>query len=438
MRRCYELQPVYLSVELKKKNYMKNLSTLLVLLLLPYAIHAQQPSCEKTMQESLQETADMLNKPELQQLWNISLNAPIIIIDHLENKMYFTAIENGEVQPIKEEEWNNKVPLANSFFDYEGKRYVTIIHAALMNSPCEQRINLLSHEIFHTYQKALGIENQHSVNYHMDEVKGRALLQIEMKALQQALSGDLSSLYDALYVRTYRQSIYPNNNEDLYELNEGLAEYTGVKLSVVNMREYVKNRLNYDISRGYTNAFGYFTGSAYATILDTLYPQWRYDKDLTKGLIYLIKKEMPEYNIAIEKNELDKLLAKYDYTLILEKEKEELSSFGDIEKFKKLLDPATSKLCLANQRINFTYNPHDRVIALDDAVLLRNMNIMGEWGQLSIKSGVVRMNDWSAFYLLPPTSISSNVVQGDDYELKLNHGWKIEEENGLYRIVIEQ
>lgn len=417
---------------------MKNLSTLLVLLLLPYAIHAQQPSCEKTMQESLQETADMLNKPELQQLWNISLNAPIIIIDHLENKMYFTAIENGEVQPIKEEEWNNKVPLANSFFDYEGKRYVTIIHAALMNSPCEQRINLLSHEIFHTYQKALGIENQHSVNYHMDEVKGRALLQIEMKALQQALSGDLSSLYDALYVRTYRQSIYPNNNEDLYELNEGLAEYTGVKLSVVNMREYVKNRLNYDISRGYTNAFGYFTGSAYATILDTLYPQWRYDKDLTKGLIYLIKKEMPEYNIAIEKNELDKLLAKYDYTLILEKEKEELSSFGDIEKFKKLLDPATSKLCLANQRINFTYNPHDRVIALDDAVLLRNMNIMGEWGQLSIKSGVVRMNDWSAFYLLPPTSISSNVVQGDDYELKLNHGWKIEEENGLYRIVIEQ
>lgn len=210
------------------------------------------------------------------------------------------------------------------------------------------------------------------------------------------------------------------------------------KLSAANMHEYVKNRLNYDISRGYTNAFGYFTGSAYATILDTLYPQWRYDKDLTKGLIYLIKKEMHEYKIAIEKNELDKLLAKYDYTLILEKEKEELSSFGDIEKFKKLLNPTTSKLCLSNQRINFTYNPHDRVIALGEAVLLRNMNIMGEWGQLSIKSGVVRMNDWSAFYLLPPTSISSNVVQGDNYELNLNQDWKIEEENGLYRIVIEQ
>jgi len=414
---------------------MKNLSTLLVSLLLTCATYGQQPPCEKTMRESLQETADLLNKPESQQLWNVSLNAPVIIIDHFKNKIYFTAIENGEVQPIKEEEWNNKVPLANSFFDYEGKRYITIIHAALMNSPCEQRINLLSHEIFHTYQKGLGIENQHSVNYHMDEVEGRALLQIEMKALQQALSGDISGLYDALHVRTYRQSIYPNNNEDLYELNEGLAEYTGAKLSVANMHEYVKNRLNYDISRGYTNAFGYFTGSAYATILDTLYPQWRYDKDLTKGLIYLIKKEMPEYNIAIEKNGLDKLLAKYDYTLILEKEKEELSSFGDIEKFKKLLDPATSKLCLPNQRINFTYNPHDRVIVLDNAVLLRNMNIMGEWGQLRIKSGVVRMNDWSAFYLLPPTSISLNVVQGDDYELNLNQDWKIEEENGLYRIV---
>jgi hypothetical protein len=415
---------------------MKKLSVLIALLLLIcFSTYGQQLPCEKTMQESLQESADVLNKPESRQLWNVTLNSPIIIIDHFENKMHFTGIENGVVQPIREEKWDNKVPLANSFFDYENKRYVTIIHAALMHSPCKQRINLLSHEIFHTYQKGLGIENQLSTNYHMDEVEGRALLQMEMEALRQVLSGDLGSLHDALCIRGYRQSLFPNNNEDMYELNEGLAEYTGVKLSGENMNDYVKSRLNYDISRGYTNAFGYFTGSAYATILDSLYPQWRSDKDLTKGLIYLIKKKEPQYTVAIEKGKLDKLLAKYDYASILEKEKKELDSFGDVGQFKKLIDPSTPKLCLLNQKINFTYNPHDRVISLDDAVLLRNITIMGEWGQLNIKSGVVRMNNWSAFYLLPPTDLGSVVVRGDDYELRLNQGWKVDEKNGLYEIV---
>ena len=309
---------------------MKNwnvLFTVLLLQLLTYNVYGQQYPCEETMEESLQQTAEILNKPESKKLWGISLSAPIIIIDHFNNKMFFTAIDNGKIQTVKEEQWDNKVPLANSFFEYNGKKYVTIIHAALMNTPCEQRVNLLTHEIFHLHQNSLGIENQLSANYHMDEVEGRALLQIEMENLQRALDGDSQSLYDALYIRAYRQSLYPNNNEDLYELNEGLAEYTGVKLSVANTREYVKNRLNYDISRGYTNAFGYFTGSAYAILLDELYPEWKHDKDLGYGMIYLIKKTSPQYAFIIDDVYLKKLLDKCNYKKILSDEKEELNSF---------------------------------------------------------------------------------------------------------------
>ena len=416
---------------------MKKINMLITALLLAYTVSAQELPCEKTMEQSLQQTAEILNKPESILLWNVPLNASIIIIDHFENKMYFTAIENGEVQPVKEEEWNNKVPLANSFFDYEGKRYVTIIHAALMNTPCDERVNLLTHEIFHLHQNSIGIENSISANYHMDEVQGRALLQIEMKALQQALDGDSQSLYDALYIRAYRQSLYPNNNEDLYELNEGLADYTGVKLSATNIREYVKGRLNYNIKRGYTNAFGYFTGSAYAILLDELYPKWRYDKDLNKGMIYLIKKANPQYTVMQDDTFLKELLDKYNYDQILSNEEDELKSFGDIVLFEDLLKPETSKICITNNRVNFTYNPHDRVIALNNAVLLRNMSLMGEWGQINAKNGIVRLNDWSAFYLLPPKEIISNIIKGDDYEIQLNQGWKIVEENGVYKIVKE-
>ena len=402
---------------------MNKVSTLTVVLLLQLVTHfcyGQPSPCEKTMEENLKQTAEMLNKQETKDLWNVSLNAPLIIINHMENKMYFTAIENGKVQPFKEEAWNNKIPLANSVFEYEGKKYVIIVHAALMFSPCEERLNLLSHEIFHLHQNSLGIQNTMSANFYMDEIEGRALLQIEMKALQQALDGDLQSLHDALCIRAYRQSLYPHNNEELYELNEGLAEYTGAKLSKENLHQYVKSRLHYDINAGYSNSFGYATGAAYAVILDGLYPKWKFDKDLGKGMTFLLKKSNPQYTVTDDNLHLNKLLDKYHHDKILSEEKEAIKSFGDIATFEKLLDPKTSKFRIANNGVNFSYNPNDRIIALNNAVLLRNITIMGEWGQIAVNSGIVRLNDWSAFYLLPPKEITANVVQGNDYEIRLN------------------
>ena len=415
---------------------MKKVSILTVLFLqiVIHICYGQLSPCEKTMEESLQQIADVLNKQEARDLWDASLNAPIIIINHIENKMYFTAIENGKVQPIKEEPWNSKTPLANSIFEYEGKKYVIVIHAALMFSPCEERVNILAHEIFHLHQNDLGIHNEMSTNVHMDEIEGRALLQIEMKALQQALNGDLQSLHDALYIRAYRQRLYPQNNEDAYELNEGLAEYTGVKLSKENLHQHIKSRLDYNINTGYTNAFGYATGAAYAVILDELYPQWKQDKDLDKGMVFLIKKSYPQYAVTNDDLYLKKLLDKYNYEKLLIDEKEMIKSFGDIVSFEKLLDTKTPKLRIINNGINFSYNPTDRVTALSDAVLLRNITLMGEWGQLIVKSGIVRLNNWTEFYLLPPNEIIENTILGDDYEIKLNKGWKVVELYGNYQI----
>ncbi len=414
-----------------------NKVSLLTVLLLHLGVHicyAQQPPCNKTMEKSLEQTAKILNKQESKELWDVSLNAPMIIINHIENKMYFTAIENGNFQPLKEEAWNNNVPLANSIFEYKGKKYVIVMHLALMQNSCEERVNLLTHEIFHLHQNDLGIQNVMSKNFYMDEIEGRALLQIEMKALQQALDGDLQSLHDALYIRTYRQSLYPQNNEDLYELNEGLAEYTGAKLSKEKLHQYIKNKLEYNINTGYTNSFAYATGAAYAVILDDLYPEWKHDSDLSKGMTFLIKKSNPQYIVTIDTLYLNKLLDKYSHNKILIDEKEAILSFGNIVAFEKLLEPETSKLGITNNGINFSYNPNDRVIALNNAVLLRNITIMGKWGQIIVKSGIVRLNDWSAFYLLPPKEITENVIRGDGYEMTLNKGWKMVEVNGNYKI----
>ena len=415
---------------------MNKVSTLTVLLLqlVIHICYGQQPPCEKTMEESLQQTAEILDRQASKELWNVSLNAPIIITDHLENKMYFTAIENGRVQPLREDAWNNQVPLVNSTVEYKGKKYVTVMYMALMYGSCEGRASLLIHEIFHFHQNDLGFQSTSSANSHMDEIQGRTLLQIEMKALQQALDGDLQRLHDALYIRAYRQQLYPENNEELFELNEGLAEYTGAKLTMQNLHQYVKDRLDYNINTGYTNSFAYATGAAYATILDGLYPEWRNDADLGKGMTFLIKKTNPQYTVTVDNSSLKKLLDRYNHDKILNDEKEAIKSFGDIAAFEKLPELETPKLLITNSGIYFSYDPNDRVIALNNAVLLRNITLKGEWGQITVKSGIVRLNDWSAFYLLPPKEIAENIVRGDDYELKLNKGWKVVESDGNYKI----
>jgi hypothetical protein len=134
---------------------------------------------------------------------------------------------------------------------------------------------------------------------------------------------------------------------------------------------------------------------------------------------------------------LKKLLNKYNHDKILIAERDAIISFGDIASFEELLKPETPKLYIAINGVNFSYNPNDRVIALSNAVLLRNITIMGEWGQIIVESGIVRLNDWSAFYLLPPKEITANMAQGDHYELRLNTGWKIVKEDEKYKIISE-
>ncbi|MDR1056098.1 MAG: hypothetical protein LBL90_09855 [Prevotellaceae bacterium] len=394
-----------------------------------------QYACDKTILESLEETAGILKQKENTELWGVQLSAPVILIDHMKNKMYFTAIDNGQVEPLKEEAWDNKVPLANSYFNYNGKNHITIVYDALLHSSCEDRVNLLAHEIFHSYQKGLGLPNAASMNYHMDEPVGRALLQIEIQTLRKALQGDLQSLYDALYVKKYRQSLYPENNEEAYELNEGLAEYTGSKIGIKNLNDYITKRFVYNKNVGYTNGFGYITGAAYAYLLDDIYPGWQYDKELIKGMTHLLAKVDPRYNIVVDSVYLNKLFLAYNYEQILADEYKELQSFGDIASFENLLKPEAEKVVIPNNGVNFTFNPNDRVIALSDAVLLRNMTVSSEWGKVKVNSGMIRLNNWRAFYLPPPTGINGNTVKGDNYEITLNPGWKLTKKEKQWQIV---
>lgn len=412
---------------------MKKAFLILITLLTIPVLHAQE-ECNKTFEESLIEISSILNEEKAIDLWDRQLNADIIFISPSENKMYITSIHNGKNEQINVKEWNNSIGLANTSTVYDGKKYVTIYYDDFVRMDCQSRAQLLIHEIFHYHQEELGFPMVSSNNMHLDTPIGRALLHIEFNALLKALKAEAEALSDAIYIRKYRQNLFPSNNEDLFELNEGLAEYTGIELGIKNRLSTILKALTYNINRGYTNTFAYCSGAAYGYLLNSLYPEWQRDCDLKKGIPYLFNKiERLDINInELNEEYTQSLLRKYKYEDYL---KEESNLYENPLEFNYLLETDTPKVLLSNDGINILFDPNDRIISLGDkAVLLRNITLRAKWGEVKVKSGIIRMNDWSAFLLLPPTEVNDTEIKGKDYIINLNPDWQIIKKDNTWQI----
>src|SRR6185369_13484981 len=114
-------------------------------------------------------------------------------------------------------------------------------------------------------------------NSHLDTLNGRIWIQMEWRALERALRqtgpARKSAIADALLFRSYRRSLFTDSagNENALEINEGLAEYTGVKLSSADLQETV---MRADIilrqarnNPTFTRSFAYVSGPVYGALL---------------------------------------------------------------------------------------------------------------------------------------------------------------------------
>ena len=127
------------------------------------------------------------------------------------------------------------VIIANTAVDWSGTRW-TMVQWPLPQSSLP-RNRLLAHELFHRIQPDLHLQAASSDNPQLDSLEGRFWLQLEWKALAAALtqSGEAQSrsIHDALAFRAERHKVFPGSQESerALELNEGLAQYTGLSAS---------------------------------------------------------------------------------------------------------------------------------------------------------------------------------------------------------------
>jgi len=212
-------------------------------------------------------------------LWGISLCGPIAIVDPVAH-----AIAANEPLPAA------KQPAAfgfsNSAVDWGGRRWTTVMWQQMVAAEDQgyRTGYLMMHELFHRIQPQLGLLRPDSNNDHLDTVDGRYWMQLEWRALEAALRdpgpSSAGAMRDALAFRAARRASFPQaaEAERIAEINEGLAEYTGIVAATASAEERTAltlERLKWIIEQPtFVRPFGYGSGAAYGMLLETRRSGW--------------------------------------------------------------------------------------------------------------------------------------------------------------------
>ena len=212
-------------------------------------------------------------------LWGISLCGPIAIVDPTTH-----AVATNEPPPAAQPP--AAFGYANAALDWGGRRWTTVMWQQL--AAAEQAgygaRSLMMHELFHRIQPQLGLLLPDSHNDHLDTVEGRYWMLLEWRALDKALQNSGSSrtgaVRDALAFRAARRAAFPQaaDNERVAEVNEGLAEYTGIVTATPSRDAWAGaavQRLKMVLAqRSFVRSFAYGSGPAYGVLLESLRPGW--------------------------------------------------------------------------------------------------------------------------------------------------------------------
>ena len=329
----------------------------------------------------------------------------------------------------------NEINIANTAFNWNGKRWTMVMLP--LPKDYNERLNLLTHELFHRIQPEIGFANLHQKSCdHLDKIDGRIYLKLELEALKMALATNneiqqKEHIKNALLFREYRHQLFPNakENENLLELNEGLAEYTGTTLSDRNDKD-LKAHYIQAIEKLYENptfvsSFAYRTIPVYGYYMKQKEGNWNLKIYETTNLTDYIT---DFFNISITDNLKDSIFQirdGYNYAQINEfetkrdrKQKELLAKLD--EKFQE-----NSILVIPFQNMNISYNPSNLIPYRDLGTVYPNLRITDNWGILTVEKGALVGKNWGKVIVSEPTKTSDKIIEGYGWELELNNDWKL-------------
>jgi hypothetical protein len=210
-------------------------------------------------------------------LWGVSLCGPMVIADPVTRSI-------ATNQPAPDAPRPAALGYANSAMKWGETRWTTLVWQHVAGAADDQRRVLLAHELFHRVQPELGFFLPEPSNDHLDTFAGRYWLQLEWRALAEALKqprdAGLAALRDAFAFRAarYRELPAAAENERVLMVNEGLAQYTGTVVASAGPAEAAASAVK-QLAAGagkesYVRTFAYSSGAAYGVLLDASSPGW--------------------------------------------------------------------------------------------------------------------------------------------------------------------
>lgn len=383
-------------------------------------------------------------------LWNKDLYGPIILIDPKTRELYTNEPDPEGILKHNGNMYSGilpaKINIANTAINWAGKRWAMIMLP--LASDRNNRINLLAHESFHRIQPSLGFTLNNVENNHLDQKEGRVYLRLELEALKEAVRSTSEKelqkhLANALTFRKYRNIFYKDSGytENLLELNEGMAEFTGIIVSGRN-NEQTKSFLLSGIedfmkNPTFVRSFAYHTTPVYGYLLYQRDPSWNKKinakTDLTDYFIKSFDIRIP----AVLQKTVEKLSGDYNGKAIMKEEVERE------EKTKKLI--AEYKLKFIQQphfeikfeKMNVSFDPRNIVPLEDKGTVYPNIRVTDLWGILTVENGALMSPNWDKISISSPVKTENKKISGDGWTLELADGYNIvkDESNGNYKLI---
>ena len=379
--------------------------------------------------------AEALCKQDNGRLWGVSLCGPMLFVDPATRKVVASQgdreghlARDGEVFVGKLPE---RVNAANTATDWAGVRWTMIIWPLPENK--FDRADMMAHELWHRVQKEIGLPDSGPSNNHLDSLEGRVWLQLEWRALREALVSQGSRrrafVRDALTFRSHRRQLFPEaeSEERALEMHEGLAGYTGVKLSGrPGLARQVAGQLAEAEKRDtFVRSFAYASGPAYGLLLDEAGASWRKGLRPEHDLGLLLRQALSVEPPRDLRGEAERAAGNYRGDLLRASETER------DEKRKRLVAMYKAKLVdgpvlvLPLQKMEMKFNPNNLQPLDSHGTVYPDIRIADAWGILTVSGGALMSPQFNKIQVQAPADTSGRTLQGEGWTLQLDAGWAV-------------
>ena len=359
-------------------------------------------------------------------IWGKPLCGPLILVDPM-TRIAVANARPGSGFVERAGLWAGTLPntigLANSSAQFEGGIFAEIVLP--LPTDAENRRVLMAHESFHRLQPALGFTAQEADNSHLDTKDGRISARLEMAALKAALTSKdwQPAARDALAFRARRLALFPGAEvaEARLIANEGLAEYTGVKVGAGDDAvAFAVKRLDSGADRqSLIRSFGYVVGPAYGLLLDRLSPNWRPAALAGKPLPQLLQQALPspvpptsaanygEQAIVAQESDRDAHIQERRRTLLA-----------------ALVDGPTVTFPASGMNVFFDPNTLFSLGPLG-TVYSRATEVKADWGTLKASGDLLLSPGWTYARVQGPAKLEGRMLVGPDWTAELAAGYSM-------------